>query len=133
MGADHGLNYRTDANWDKSAKDITGGHGADIVVETGGSTLHQSLSAVGFGGFVAIIGFVAGYEATIELRQLIGPMARVQGIAVGSRTRFEAMNRAISANGIKPVIDRVFDFQEAGSAFKQMASECHFGKVVVRL
>lgn len=133
MGADHGLNYRTDANWDRSAKDITGGRGADIVVETGGSTLHQSLSAVGFGGFVAVIGFVAGYEATIELRQLIGPMVRVQGIAVGSRTRFEAMNRAISANGIKPVIDRVFDFQEAGSAFKHMASESHFGKVVVRL
>jgi NADPH:quinone reductase-like Zn-dependent oxidoreductase len=133
MGADYGLNYRTDANWDKSAKEMTGGHGADIVVETGGSTLPKSLSAVSFGGFVAVVGFIAGCEATIALRQLIGPMVRVQGIAVGSRARFEAMNRAISANGIKPVIDSVFDFEEAGRAFKHMESGSHFGKVVVRL
>jgi NADPH:quinone reductase-like Zn-dependent oxidoreductase len=131
LGADIGINYRTNPNWEQEVKDVTGGRGADIVVETGGSTLPKSLAATAFGGFVAVVGFVAGYEATIQLRQLIGPMIRVQGIAVGSRTRFEAMNRAIAANNIRPVLDWQFSFNEAGAAFKHLESGSHFGKVVV--
>jgi NADPH:quinone reductase-like Zn-dependent oxidoreductase len=133
MGADHLLNYRTDPHWEKSAKEVTHGRGADIIVETGGATLPQSLAAVSFGGTVAVIGFVAGHEATISLRQLFGPMVRVQGIAVGSRARFEAMNRAIAVHGIKPVIDQVFDFEHAAQAFKHMREGSHFGKIVVQL
>jgi NADPH:quinone reductase-like Zn-dependent oxidoreductase len=46
---------------------------------------------------------------------------------------FEAMNAAISANRIKPVIDRVFSFDEAQSAYKHMAAGAHFGKIVIRV
>ncbi|NTB96047.1 NAD(P)-dependent alcohol dehydrogenase [Agrobacterium tumefaciens] len=133
LGADVGINYRTNNDWAKTVRDETGGRGADIVVETGGSTLPQSLTATAFGGFVAVVGFVAGYEATIQLRQLIGPMVRVQGIAVGSRARFESMNRAMAINGIRPVIDSVHDIGEAGNAFKHMKAGAHFGKVVITL
>lgn len=93
IGADVGINYRNTPDWHVAVKDATGGRGADIVIETAGATLQKSLSASAFGGFIGVVGFVAGYEATIPLRQLLGPMIRVQGIAVGSRTRFEAMNR----------------------------------------
>jgi len=46
---------------------------------------------------------------------------------------FEAMNSAISANQIKPVIDKVFSFDEAQAAYKHMASGAHFGKIVIRV
>jgi NADPH:quinone reductase-like Zn-dependent oxidoreductase len=46
---------------------------------------------------------------------------------------FEAMNAAIAANKIKPVIDRVFGFDEAQAAYKHLASGAHFGKVVIRV
>ena len=75
--------------------------------------------------------FVAGYEATVQLRTLIGPMIRVQGIAVGSRAAFEAMNRAISANDLKPVIDSTFPLAEAAPAFRHMQAGAHFGKIAV--
>ncbi len=133
LGADVTINYRANPQWEIAAREATGGRGADIVVETGGATLPQSLAATAFGGFVAVVGFVAGYEAKIQLRQLIGPMIRVQGIAVGSRARFEAMNRAITANGIKPVIDTKFSLEEAQKAFKHMESGAHFGKVVIAI
>lgn len=133
MGADHAINYRSDPHWEQTARKVTGGRGVDIVVETGGATLPQSLAATAFGGTVAVIGFVAGYEATINIRQFIGPMVRVQGIAVGSRARFEAMNRAIALHHIKPVIDRVFPFDEAPAAFEYMKNGSHFGKVVIRM
>jgi NADPH:quinone reductase-like Zn-dependent oxidoreductase len=46
---------------------------------------------------------------------------------------FEAMNRAISAAQMKPVIDKVFPFEEAREAFGYLASAKHFGKIVIRV
>jgi NADPH:quinone reductase-like Zn-dependent oxidoreductase len=134
LGADILINYRTTEDWAVAVKDATGGRGADIIVETGGATLPQSLSAAAWGGFVAVVGFVAGYQAEIGIRQLLAPMLRVQGIAVGSRARFEAMNRVIETHKIKPVIDRTFGFSEAADALRYLnGGNGHFGKVVVTL
>ena len=58
---------------------------------------------------------------------------RVQGIFVGSRVMFEAVNRAITVSQLHPVIDRVFEFQDAITALKYLESGSHFGKVVVRV
>lgn len=133
LGADVGLNYRSHADWDQRARQATGGRGVDIVVETGGATLPQSIAATAFGGFVGVVGFVAGPQATIAVRELLGPMIRVQGIAVGSRARFEAMNRAIEQHRIRPVVDSTWPLARAAEAFRHMASGAHFGKVVIEL
>jgi NADPH:quinone reductase-like Zn-dependent oxidoreductase len=133
LGADAVVNYRSDAQWPQAVRTATDGRGADIIVETGGATLQQSLSAAAFGGFVGVVGFVAGYEAAFGVRQLLGPMLRVQGIAVGSRARFEAMNRAIEQHRIRPVIDSSFELADGAAAFWHMASGRHFGKIVITL
>jgi NADPH:quinone reductase-like Zn-dependent oxidoreductase len=57
----------------------------------------------------------------------------IQGIFVGSRTMFETMNRAIAASQLRPVIDRVFDFDQAPQALKHLESGAHFGKIVIRI
>ena len=120
--------------WGGAAREATGGRGVDIVVETGGAeTLPQALAATAFGGFVGVIGFVGGFEAKLDVRQLLGPMVRLQGIAVGSRSRFEAMNRAIAAHGLRPVIDSTFPLEAAAEAFALMERGGHFGKIVVSL
>ena len=80
-----------------------------------------------------MVGFVAGYEATIPVRALLGPMLRVQGIAVGSRARFEAMNRAIATHKLKPVVDSEFALEKSADAFRHMAAGKHFGKIVVKI
>jgi NADPH:quinone reductase-like Zn-dependent oxidoreductase len=64
---------------------------------------------------------------------ILAKRANVQGISVGSTQMFDAMNRAIATNEIKPVIDKVFDFDEVQAAYKHMASGAHFGKIVIRL
>ena len=133
LGADATINYRKVPEWGTAAKAAMGGRGADIVVETAGGTLPQALSAVAFGGFVGVIGFVGGYQTSLDIRQLIGPMVRIQGIAVGSRTRFEAMNRAIAAHGLKPVVEQVFPLERAADAFALMERGGHFGKIGVTL
>ena len=133
LGADVGVNYRATPEWEVAVKDATGGRGADIIVETAGSTLPKSLAAVTFGGFIGVIGFVAGHQAEISVRSLIGPMIRVQGIAVGSRTRFEAMNRAIAAHKLKPVVDSTFELEHVADAFRRLEHGQHFGKIVINV
>lgn len=131
LGADAGINYRQVPDWAPSVRAATGGRGVDIVVETTGSTLPASLAATAFGGFVGVIGFVGSFKAEIDVRQLLGPMLRVHGIAVGPRSRFEAMNRAIDAHGLKPVVDRVFPLEAVGEAFALMERGGHVGKIAV--
>ena len=131
LGADVGVNYRSTPKWEDAVKAATGGRGVDIVVETAGASLAQSLACTAFGGFVGVVGFVAGYTAEIPLRALIGPLTRVQGIAVGSRTRFEAMNRAIERHGLKPVVDSRFPLADAATAFAHLRDGKHFGKIVI--
>ena len=58
---------------------------------------------------------------------------RLQGILVGSRDMFEAMNRVISEHQLQPVIDRTFDFEDTPAAFAHLKSQEHFGKIVVRV
>jgi NADPH:quinone reductase-like Zn-dependent oxidoreductase len=133
LGADIGINYRRTPDWAPAVRAATQGRGVDIVVETAGSTLAKSLASVAFGGFIGVVGFVAGYEAAIPLRAMIGPMVRVQGIAVGSRERFETMNRAIAMHRLKPVVDGTFPLERTADAFRRMERGAHFGKIVVTL
>lgn len=57
---------------------------------------------------------------------------RLQGIYVGSRSMFEQMNNAIALHRLKPVIDRVFPFEEAPEAFRYLEKGGHVGKVCIR-
>ncbi len=133
LGADAGINYRTTPDWGVAVKEATHGRGVDIVVETAGASMDKSLAAVAFGGFIGIVGFVAGLKAEIPLRSVIGPMIRIQGIAVGSRARFEAMNRAITLQKLKPVVDSTFPLAKSADAFRHLEAGKHFGKVVIDL
>ena len=58
---------------------------------------------------------------------------RLQGVFVGSREMFEAMNKTIESNALEPVIDRVFDFEGVREALEYMKSGAHFGKIVVAI
>jgi NADPH:quinone reductase-like Zn-dependent oxidoreductase len=131
MGASAGVNYKTNPDWDKWAREQTDGTGVDIVVEVGGAgTLERSAKAARYGGHIALIGVLAGPGSFNPVLVLMKAL-RVQGVFVGSRAMFEDMNRLVVRDGIKPVIDRVFPFGDAPAAFRHLESGSHFGKVVV--
>ena len=118
----------------EEADGVTGGRGVDHVLEVGGAeTLERSLRAVRFGGRVSLIGNLSGLDARLNLALVFMRAVRLQGILVGSREMFEAMNRAIDRHRLQPVIDRVFDFEELPEAFDQIKKQGHFGKIVVRV
>jgi NADPH:quinone reductase-like Zn-dependent oxidoreductase len=131
LGADELINYRATPEWDKVVAKLIPG-GVDHVIEVGGAgTLARSLRAVRRGGHIALIGVLAG-AGEVDPRPLLMRSIRVQGIYVGSRNMFEAMNRAILRGGLKPVIDRVFPADGLPQALSCLASGAHFGKVCVK-
>lgn len=133
LGAHEGINYKTHPDWEEQARALTDGRGVDHVVEVGGAgTLAKSLRAVRRNGTVSLIGVLAGAGEVNPIPILMNSL-RVQGIYVGSREMFEAMNAALSLHQMRPVIDRVFPFAEARAAMEYMASGAHFGKVCLRM
>jgi NADPH:quinone reductase-like Zn-dependent oxidoreductase len=133
LGAAHGINYKSTPEWDKAAVEITRG-GVDQVVEVGGAgTFTRSLGAIKSGGKISLIGVLTGPAGETSPMLILGKRANIQGISVGSTQMFEAMNRAISVNGMKPAIDKVFPFADAKAAFNYLKSAAHFGKVVIAL
>lgn len=131
-GTTLGINYVTSPEIAKQVLAATDGHGADIVVETaGGQTLAQSIDAAATGGMVVVIGMVGGHTAEIPLRPLLFKNVRLHGVSVGNRQDFLAMSRAIDSHGLRPMIDRVFPFENAPDALAYLKSGQHFGKVVI--
>ena len=132
LGAAFGINYKTTPEWQKAAMDFTGGRGVDHVIEVGGAaTLTRSFGAIRVGGRISMIGGLSGGATELNPGSIFSRRANVQGISVGSMQMFEAMNRAIEINAIKPVIDKVFGFAAAPEAYRHMASGAHFGKIVI--
>jgi len=114
----------------------TGNAGADIVVETGGQdTLPQSIAAAAVNARIVIIGVSGGQPAAAlpNYGTIIGKNITIRGIAAGSRAMLQRYVRAIEANGIEPVIDRVFPFAEAPAAYAYLAQGAHVGKILIDL
>jgi NADPH:quinone reductase-like Zn-dependent oxidoreductase len=133
LGADHTINYKATPGWAAEVRKLTGGRGADCVVEVGGAqTLSESLKAVRIGGHIPIIGLLSGVAEAAPIPLLIRSSARVQGLAVGSREAFEDMCRAIDLHKIEPVVDQVFPFPAGAAALEAMQSQSHFGKIVIQ-
>jgi NADPH:quinone reductase-like Zn-dependent oxidoreductase len=134
LGAWGGINYRQHPYWAQKVLELTDGAGATHVVETGGpGTLAQSMQAVASGGHIALIGVLAGLQGDTNPHPIMRKGASLHGIFVGNRAMFERMNTAIEVNGLRPVIDRVFGFDEAAEAYRYQQSSSLFGKVVIRI
>lgn len=133
LGASDGINYKTSPDWEEKVRTLTG-HGVDHIVEVGGAgTLGKSLRAIRTGGHISLIGVLAGAGSQVNPMPILMRHVRVQGIFVGSREMFEAMNRAITLHQMRPVVDRVFPFAETRQALQHMESGAHFGKVCLKI
>jgi NADPH:quinone reductase-like Zn-dependent oxidoreductase len=134
LGADETINYKTIPNWEEEVYRLTDSIGVDHIVEVGGAgTLEKSIKSVRYGGRISLIGVLSGFGGEINPQPLLGKSITLQGIYVGSREMFAAMNRAIAHHQLKPIIDRTFTFTEANEAYQYLKGGSHFGKVIIQL
>jgi NADPH:quinone reductase-like Zn-dependent oxidoreductase len=131
LGAHEVINYRQTPHWHTIVRELTNGHGVHQVVEVAGTSLEQSILSSAAGGQVNFIGRMGGDLKPVQLGLLFMSGAHIRPIAVGNRTQFIAMNKAIAVNQLQPVIDRVFHFNNAIDAFAYLQAGNYFGKIVI--
>ncbi|OJJ82460.1 zinc-dependent alcohol dehydrogenase family protein [Aspergillus glaucus CBS 516.65] len=139
LGADFIINYRKTPDWGKEVMRVTNGHGADIILEVGGSeTLSKSFNCAAYNGLINCIGYTSGKtqaggdQPNVNILA-ISKVLTLKGIIVGPTDRFEEMVRFIEKHEIHPVICKIFSFEEAKDALKYLESGSHFGKVVIQV
>jgi NADPH:quinone reductase-like Zn-dependent oxidoreductase len=134
LGAFGTVNYRSNPDWQVEVRKLTGGAGVDQVLEVGGQdTLPKALQALAYDGHIAVIGGLSGFASDVPVGALMGLAAQVTGIYVGSREDFEALNAFVAEHKIKPIVDKVFAFEDAPAAFAAMDEGEFFGKIVIKL
>ncbi|KAJ7106615.1 alcohol dehydrogenase [Mycena epipterygia] len=118
LGAKYVINYKATPQWDQEVLKLTDGLGVDEI-----------------DGSIDLIGVVGGSAPPVGLiLPSITKGLTIRGIYVGSVAQFNDMNRLMSANieVTRPVIDKVFPFEEAKAAFAYFESQVHVGKVVIK-
>nr|WP_294840261.1 NAD(P)-dependent alcohol dehydrogenase [uncultured Methylotenera sp.] len=134
LGADHLINYRKTANWGELAREISGGRGVDHVIEVGGpATLDQSMAAARVGAHISVIGILTGLGGEVSIVTALIKQLRLQGLIVGNRAQQMDMIKAIDANKMHPVVDKVFPLERIVEAFQYQESNQHFGKICLEM
>jgi NADPH:quinone reductase-like Zn-dependent oxidoreductase len=132
LGATHVHNYRRDPEWQNAVLALTGGEGADHVLDVGGAeTIGRSIEALRPGGTITLVGFLGGSQLDFDLLSAFGKIPLLRVLSVGPRAAFEEMNAAIDAWNVEPVVDRVFPRAELREALETVAKGSHFGKVAL--
>lgn len=136
---DHVINYRTTPDWAVEVQRLTNGHGADFVIENGGSgTIKSSIQACARGGIVAVIGVLSPAKqedmpdvATLALAQ----GCIVRGIVVGSQQLLRELVHFVTAKDIQPYVHKTFGFERAEvlEAFDYLKSSQHIGKIGIAI
>jgi NADPH:quinone reductase-like Zn-dependent oxidoreductase len=134
LGADETINYKTTPEWGAKVLQLTGDHGADVIVEVGGKgTIAQSAQCLAEFGTMAIIGGVSGYGGDFPALTLLEKTARAVGIAVGPRVRLKEMEAFMLKHEVKPPIAHVYPHAQLDEAIAQMRAGQYVGKIVITL
>jgi len=132
LGAVAGINHRQTPSWSAEVMNLTEGQGADLVIAVGGpATLAESVAAARVGGTISIVGTLPEGRTDLDVRKIAQKALHLRGIAIGSRTMLERLARAYAMQALKPIIERVFSFEDALEAYRQLEHGGHFGKIVI--
>jgi putative PIG3 family NAD(P)H quinone oxidoreductase len=143
LGADKAINYRTD-DWQQVVKDFTEGRGVDVLLDmVAGPYMQRNLNSMALEGRYAIIAFLQGPTAELNMRVVLGRRLTITGSTLRPQSTAE---KALIADGvaanvlpllesgkIRPIIDSTFPLQEAAAAHELMESSSHMGKIVLTM
>ncbi|WP_195694719.1 zinc-dependent alcohol dehydrogenase family protein [Priestia megaterium] len=133
LGAKEVINYAETPDWEKEVLKLTNGQGVQHILEVvGGEGINRSIEALAPQGNLYVIGFLNGLEANVDLFALLAKQVKVHGINVGHRRAFDDMALAFEQLQIKPVIDTVYEFDQAIEAYKHLYKGA-FGKIVIKV
>jgi NADPH:quinone reductase-like Zn-dependent oxidoreductase len=124
-GVNEAVSYNTTPGWNRAVVELREGIGRDYIVDTAGG-LPELIATMRLGGHEAFVGLLTAMNPELDLVTFMGKSVRVDPVDMGSR---EMSEPAIQFPGLIPVLDRVFEFSEAGDALRHLGHARHFGKV----
>jgi NADPH:quinone reductase-like Zn-dependent oxidoreductase len=142
MGLDVGLCTRA-PDFATRVMQATGGHGADLVINTvGGTVFAESMRCMAFEGRLAMVGYVDGVtHSDIDLTLLHTNRLRLFGVSNKLRTPAQRMQAVpqfiadmlprIADGSVKPMLDKIFPFEQLAEAKAHMEANQHLGKIVL--
>lgn len=143
LGAARGINYR-DEDFVAVLKELTEGRGVDVILDmVGGDYLERDVQALASEGRIVVIATQRSVTATLDLRAIMakrahitGSMLRPRPVSFKDQIKAQLLSRVwpLLADGtIRPVIDRVFGFEEAPAAHAYMERGGHIGKLILKI
>jgi NADPH:quinone reductase-like Zn-dependent oxidoreductase len=132
LGADGGVLYTRD-DWVGAVRELTGGRGVDVVVDSVGSTWGDSIASVRPGGRVVAFGGTGGAKAEVGVRAVTMGQVSLLGTTMGSPRDFAGLLAAVEVGGWAPVIDSVRPLAEVADAHRREEAGDHFGKLVLSI
>ena len=142
LGAERAIRYR-DEDFAAVVRELTGGRGADVVLDNMGATyLARNVDVLAVGGRLVVIGLQGGARAELDLGALLVKRASVHATSLRARPAAEKAAivaevlghvwPAVEAGDVRPVVDRVLPLEQAAQAHRVMESSEHIGKIVLR-
>ncbi|WP_114313001.1 zinc-binding dehydrogenase [Thermus caldifontis] len=133
LGADETVNY-THPDWPKEVRRLTGGKGADKVVDhTGALYFEGVIRATANGGRIAIAGASSGYEGTLPFAHVFFRQLSILGSTMGSKSRLFPILRFVEQGKLRPVVGQVLPLEEAAEGHRLLEERRIFGKVVLQM
>ena len=118
----------------EAVKEATGGHGADVVVESvGDATWQRSLQAAAQGGRITVCGATSGPNPPAALHRIWWKQLSVLGSTMGTKDDFEGVYDLVTSGRVKPIVDEVFPLSEARAAHERMEAGEQLGKIVLTI
>ncbi len=131
LGARGGVNYTQDS-WGEALQGMAGSF--DVVIDgAAGNGIDELLNLAAPGGRLAFYGATRGNPSSLVARRIFWKQLTILGSTMGNPEDFRSMNRFINEHALRPVVDKVFDFEDGESALRWMDSARQFGKIVVKV
>jgi putative PIG3 family NAD(P)H quinone oxidoreductase len=141
LGADKAINYRRE-DWQKVVGDFTSGKGVDVLLDmVAGPYMQKNLDSMALEGRYAIIAFLQGPKAELNMRVVLGRRLTITGSTLRPQTDEEKSVIAtevrdnvlplLESGTVKPIIDSTFSLTDAAAAHELMESSKHKGKLVL--
>jgi putative PIG3 family NAD(P)H quinone oxidoreductase len=141
LGADKAINYKRE-DWQQVVRDYTDGHGVDVLLDmVAGPYMQKNLDSMALEGRYAIIAFLQGPKAELNMRIVLGRRLTITGSTLRPQTVAEKSLLAdqvrthvlplLESGTIKPIIDSTFSLNDAAAAHQLMESSQHKGKIVL--
>ncbi|KAN0048034.1 hypothetical protein ACTA71_002425 [Dictyostelium dimigraforme] len=133
LGANFVINYKETPNWSEKVLEITNGVGVDQILEVvGGDNISKSIDVSRRESNIFIVGALESTKTNLDIIKILAKRINIIGILVGPKKSFDEMNQFFSKHLITPIIEKVYQFNQAEIAYQHLESGA-FGKIVIKI